>query len=92
METFGLENKKVTPSTYKDLANFIYNNRAELHKSPELLFFYNDVRSILDRELSKKAANRLTMSEIMERAYNIEQYVLAAGAISFETQFVVIKN
>ena len=85
MTTLNLQSKKVTASTSKSIAEFIYSNREAL--SNELKMFYNDVKGLIDLQLNKKAARRMSMEQILERAYNIESYVLASGATSFETQF-----
>lgn len=86
MTTLNLNSKKVTTSTSKMIAEFIYANRETL--SNEMKMFYNNVKGIIDLQLNKKAARRMSMEQILERAYNIESYVLASGAASFETQFV----
>jgi len=85
-QTLNLQDKKVTKSTVKLIAEFKYNNRNEL--SNELKMFYSDVEGLIDIQLRKCAAQRMSMAEILERAYNIEKYVLAIGAVSFTTIFV----
>jgi hypothetical protein len=84
--TMKLANMKVTKGTYKAIIEFNYNNKNVLTK--EMLLFYCDVAAMIDLQLTKKAAHRMSMQEILERCYNIEQYVLNAGAASFETIFV----
>ena len=86
MTALNLKSKKVTASTSKIISEFIYLNRETL--SNDLKMFYNDVKGLIDLQLNKKASKRMTMEQILERAYNIDSYVLAAGAASFETQFI----
>lgn len=86
MTTLNLNSKKVAKQTVNIIAEFVYNNRQVL--SNDLKMFYCDVKGIIEMQLNKKAANRLTMEQILERAYNIEGYVLASGAASFETEFI----
>jgi hypothetical protein len=84
----GLENLKVVKSTTTTIRDFVWENRGELSSKEKL--FYQDVASIVERNASKKKSDSSKisdMSEILERAYNIEKYVLAAGAASYEVQF-----
>ena len=86
MKTLNLTSKKVTESSAKEIGLFVYNNKEKM--SNELKMFYQDVKGIIEIQLKKKAKKRMNMQQILERAYNIESYVLASGAASFETQFV----
>lgn len=88
----GLENFKVVKSTAITIRNFVWENRSEL--SNEMKLFYHDVASIVERNASKKKGDWSKISdmkEILERAYNIEKYVLASGAASYEVQFETIE-
>jgi hypothetical protein len=87
-QIFNLSDKKVSKSTLNELNVFVYENCKSFGQEQKL--FYSNVRSILERELTKKAANRLSMDQILERAYNIEQHILASGAVSVTTEFVTI--
>lgn len=82
----NLESKKVVRSTVDLITNYLYENRNVL--SNDLLLFYNDVRSIIQNEVRKASTQRLHMNDVLERAYNIESYILAAGAASYEVEFV----
>lgn len=85
MKTLNLSNATVTKKTSVNIRNFVYDNRFEL--SSELKMFYQDVAGLIDMQLNKKF-NRLTIGQILERAYNIDMYVLQSGASSFETSNV----
>lgn len=78
----NLETKKVTKGTAKLIRLYVYENREQLGWALKL--FYSDIAGMIDRQLLKPAASRLSMAEIMERVYNIESYILAAGAVSYE--------
>lgn len=82
----NLESKKVTKGTAKLIREFVYDNREEL--TIELKSFYQDVASMIDLQLRKPSSRRLSMDEILERIYNIEKYVLDAGACEFQQIFV----
>ncbi len=86
MEILNLESKKVSPSTVKTINSFIYENKNSI--SIEVKTFYRDVEGFISRELRKKSSLRMSMLEILERAYNIEKYVIESGAASFETHYV----
>lgn len=86
MTTLNLQSATVTVKTVKSITDFLYTNRETL--SNELKLFYVDVRSIMERQLTKKAAFRMPITEILERAYNIETYILASGAASYNVEFV----
>lgn len=86
MTTLNLNAKKVNKTTATEIRTFVYNNRATL--SNEMKMFYGDVAAMIDMQLRKKAAQRLSMVEVLERSYNIDQYIMASGAISVETIFV----
>jgi len=86
--TLNLEKFKVVKSTATIIRSFIYENRAAL--SNEMKLFYGDVASLVERNASKKKCDysKITdIKEILERAYNIEKYVIAAGALSYEVKF-----
>lgn len=85
IKLLNLQTKKVTQSTVTLIANYLYDNTNVL--TNELKLFYSDVKSIVEHELKKGKAQRLHMDDILERAYNIEEYVLAAGAASYEVEF-----
>lgn len=85
----GLESFKVVKSTATAIRNFIWENRGEL--SNEMKLFYQDVAALVERNAAKSKSDWSKISdmkEILERAYNIEKYVLASGAASYEVQFV----
>lgn len=86
MKTLNLSSKKVTASTSKIISEFIYANRETL--SNDLKLFYNDVKVFINFQIKKKASTKMSMEQILERAYNIESYVLASGASSYETHFI----
>ena len=88
MELLNLQGKKVTKGTQTAIHTFVYQNKATL--SNEMKMLYGDISGIIALQLTKKTANRLTMPEILERAHNIEKYVLAGGAASYQTVFVSI--
>ena len=85
METLELSTKKATTKTIKEINEFIYANREKL--SNEMKLFYSDVRSSIQYQLIKPKSQRLNMSEILERVYNTEFYILQAGAISYKVVF-----
>lgn len=79
---------KVTKKTSETIRSYVYTYRETL--SNEMKLFYSDVAAMIDREVRKKAGTpgKITdMAVILERAYNLEKYVLAAGAASYEVQF-----
>lgn len=85
IELLNLQTKKVTQSTVTLIDKYLYDNRNVL--TNELKLFYIDAKAILEHELKKCKTQRLHMDDILERAYNIEEYVLAAGAASYEVEF-----
>lgn len=86
MTTLNIANLPVSKKTVAQITVFVYENRATIGNEQKL--FYADVKGLIDIQLKKKAANRLTMAQIMERAYNIDAYILATGAVSVTTEFV----
>jgi hypothetical protein len=86
MNTLNLNNKKVSKGTLAEIVKFVYENRFVLGNEQKL--FYSDVQRIMEQELRKPAAKRMTMAAITERAYNIESYILASGAASVTTEFI----
>lgn len=84
----NLNSLKVTKSTSDKIRMFIYENRSQLSK--EMIFFYSDVAGMVDYNARKRKSDRskvVNMGEILERVYNIEKYILAAGAISYEVVY-----
>ena len=84
----GLETFKVVKSTTTAIRKFVWENRSEL--SNEMKLFYQDVASMVEKHAAKPKGtwHKITeMKDILERAYNIEKYVLASGAASYEVQF-----
>lgn len=90
MTTLNIENKKVSNKTITEISEFVYNNREILGNEQKL--FYADVRSLIAIQMKKTVAQRLTMAQITERAYNIDKYILAAGAASVTTEFISSGN
>lgn len=86
MTTLNISKMPVSKMTISQITEFVYNNRASLGNEQKL--FYLDVKGLITIQLKKPAANRLTMAQIMERAYNIDAYILAAGAASVTTEFI----
>jgi hypothetical protein len=86
MITLNISKMPVSKKTITQITEFVYNNRASMGNEQKL--FYLDVKSLITIQLKKPAANRLLMAQIMERAYNIESYILAAGAASVTTEFI----
>jgi lysine/ornithine N-monooxygenase len=86
MRTFNLNNKPVTLKTHSEIVKFVYENRFTIGNEQKM--FYSDVQRIMEQELRKLASRRLTMSQIMERAYNIDAYILASGAAEVTTEFI----
>jgi hypothetical protein len=86
MKTLNLNNKKVSKGALTEIKNFVYENRLAIGDEQKL--FYSDVQRIMEQELRKPAARRMTMTSITERAHNIEYYILAAGATSVTTEFI----
>jgi hypothetical protein len=86
MTTFNIAKMPVSKTTVTKITEFVYENRATIGNDQKM--FYADVKGLIAIQLNKKAANRLTMAQIMERAYNIESYILAAGAASVTTEFI----
>lgn len=83
MTLLNLSTATVTKSTENKIYSFVYENRNEL--SNELKMFYGDVAGLVRIQLTKPLSRRMKISQILERAYNIEKYVMAAGAADFET-------
>jgi len=93
MAHLNLESLKVTKSTANLIRSFLWENKNEL--SNEMKLFYNDVLSMIERNAAKSKldSSKITdMKEILERAYNIEKYVLASGAASYSVEFVKIAS
>jgi len=86
MTTLNVAILPVSKKTITQITEFVYNNRAFIGNNQKL--FYADVKGLITIQLNKPAANRLTMAQIMERAYNINTYILASGAASVTTEFV----
>ncbi len=86
MKTLNLEARKVSASTREAINHFVYENKDVI--SIELKTYYRDVEGFISRELRKKASIRMSMDEILEKAYNIEKYVIKSGAASFETCYI----
>lgn len=86
MKTLNLNNKPVTLKTHSEIVKFVYENRFAIGN--EVKLFYSDVQRIMEQELRKPSSRRLTMAKITERAYNIDAYILAAGAASVTTEFI----
>lgn len=86
MTTLNISTLPVSKKTITQITEFVYNNRASIGNEQKL--FYADVKGLITIQLKKPAANRLTMAQIMERAYNIDAYILAAGAAEVTTEFV----
>lgn len=86
MSTLNITNMPVSKKTITQITEFVYNNRASIGNEQKL--FYLDVKGLITIQLKKPAASRLAMAQIMERAYNIDAYILAAGAASVTTEFV----
>lgn len=88
MKTLNLQSLKISKSTVTLITEFVYNNRTEL--SNELKMFYNDAKGLIEIQLRKPKTQRMSMLECLERAYNIDSYILKSGAASVETQFLPI--
>lgn len=86
MTTLNLQSKIVNQATANQIAAFVYENRNEL--SNEMKLFYQDVKGFIEMQLNKTAARRMNMAEILERSYNIEQYILKSGAAAVEVKFI----
>lgn len=86
MKTLNVATLPVSKKTITQITEFVYENRATIGDEQKL--FYADVKGLIDIQLKKHAAIRLNMAQIMERAYNIDAYILAAGAASVTTEFV----
>lgn len=86
MKTLNIAILPVSKKTITQISEFVYENRASIGNEQKL--FYADVKGLISIQLKKLTANRLTMAQIMERAYNIDAYILAAGAVSVTTEFV----
>lgn len=86
MKSLSVASLPVSKKTITRITEFVYENRLTIGNEQKL--FYADVKGLIDIQLKKTAANRLTMAQIMERAYNIDAYILAAGAASVTTEFV----
>lgn len=86
MNTLNIANLPVSKKTITQITKFVYENRFVLGNEQKL--FYADVKGLIAMQLKKTASNRLSMAAIMERAYNIDAYILAAGAASVTTEFI----
>lgn len=86
MKTLNIASLPVNNKTIAQITEFVYENRATIGNEQKL--FYLDVKGLIAIQLKKAAAARLSMPQIMERAYNIDAYILAAGAASVTTEFV----
>lgn len=85
MKTLNLTTASINKKTSDKIRAFVYDNRNQL--SSEIKLFYQDVAGLIDIQLSKPVKNRMVIKQILERAYNIDFYVLQTGAASIETQF-----
>lgn len=86
MKTLNIKSMPVNKKTIAAITSFVYENRCQLGNEQKL--FYADVKGLIEIQLSKPASQRLTMSQLCERAFNIDKYILAAGATSVTTEFV----
>ena len=85
-----LTGKPVTKKTSEEIRVFLYSKRNELKDGLKL--FYDDVAGLIEIQLRKPVKQRLNISEVLERAYNIEQYVLNSGACSYSVEFIKLKT
>lgn len=86
MKNLNLNTSTISKTTIKNIDLFVYENRYEL--SNELKMFYKDVAGLIEIQLKKSLSRRMNMNQIMERAYNIDSYVIATGAASFDKLFI----
>ena len=86
MKTLNLTTASVNKKTSSKIRGFVYENKNEL--SSEIKMFYQDVAGLIDIQLSKPVQNRMGINQILERAYNIDFYVLQTGAASIETSML----
>jgi hypothetical protein len=86
MKTLNIATLPVSKKTITQIAEFVYENRTTIGNEQKL--FYADVKGLITIQLNKPASRRLTMAQIMERAFNIDAYILASGAASVTTEFV----
>jgi hypothetical protein len=86
MTTLNLQSKKVNQATANEIAAFVYENRNAL--SIELKMFYQDVKGFIEMQVKKPVSHRMNMQQILDRSYNIEQYILNSGAAAVTTEFI----
>lgn len=86
MTTLNISNLPVSKKTIATITNFVYENKEVLGNEQKM--FYADVKGLIEIQLRKPSATRLSMQQITERAYNIDRYILAAGAASVATEFI----
>lgn len=86
MTILNLATATVSKMTVGRIDMFVYENRNEL--SNELKMFYKDVAGLISIQLNKPLSRRMTIDQILERAYNIDKYVIASGAASFDIIYV----
>jgi hypothetical protein len=76
----NFEQMPVKPATLKTLGTHLYTYGSQM--GLEQRDYYSVLRSMLQGELSKKAARRTTMQELSRRAYNLDAIIVAGGAVS----------
>jgi hypothetical protein len=84
MTTLNLQSMPISQKTANEIASFVYNNRNEMSK--DLMAFYQDVKGFIEMQLKKPVSRRMNMSQILDRSYNIEQYILKSGAASYQME------
>jgi hypothetical protein len=86
MTILNLQSKPVNQNTANEIAAYVYNNRHEM--SNGLMVFYQDVKGFIEMQLRKPVSRRMNMQQILDRAYNIEQFILNSGAASYKMEVI----
>ena len=83
-EALGLATKKVVASTVALIRGYKRDNFKTL--SIELCDFYDLVQGLVELQLNKKAARRMTMAQTLERSYNFEAILAEQGCAGYSVE------
>ena len=86
MNTLNLESKKTTKGTLNSVTNFLYENKEVLNNGQKDL--YLNISSMISTELNKPSKFRVTMTELLKRAYNIDSLIMESGAVYISNHYV----
>lgn len=81
MNTLNLQDKKVVKSTATLVRTYIRENFSIISK--DMLFYYDLVAGLIEKQITKPVAQRMSIPEILERSYNFEKLFVEQGGAEF---------